>query len=53
LNLSKPTPRIFCAICGKQVDFSSFQNDAHGKTVHRECHEFLYAVPSDETTHTT
>jgi hypothetical protein len=44
------TPRLFCAICSKQVDLRSAERDAHGKTVHRECHEFLYAVrPDDET----
>ncbi len=43
-------PRLFCAICGKQVDLISAERDALGKTVHRECHEFLYAVrPDDET----
>ena len=47
LNLN---PSVFCAICSKQVDLRSAERDAYGKTVHRECHEFLYAVrPDDET----
>ena len=43
-----PNPRLFCAICGKQVDLISAERDAHGKTVHRECHEFLYALHSGD-----
>ncbi len=43
-----PNPRLFCAICSKQVDLRSAERDAYGKTVHRECHDFLYAVRSDD-----
>ena len=40
--------RLFCAICSKQIDLISAELDTHGKTVHRECHEFMYSVVLDE-----
>jgi hypothetical protein len=43
-----PNPRLFCAICSKQVDLLSAVRDGYGKTVHRECHDFLYAVRTDD-----
>jgi len=46
-----PSPRMFCSICGKQVDLRSAQTDAYGKTVHQECHSFLYGVPSANEPH--
>jgi len=46
-----PSPRMFCSICGKQVDLRSAQTDAYGKTVHQECHSFLYGVPSSNEPH--